>query len=265
MPTTENVGADEVARALANFTRENALDGIDVAYQDEAAVNNGHAQGWLERFHSKLLHELQDYAPDLRNTSGLGNVHEIREADVTVRSNASQKNATTATQTPTKETKLTWNSTASVGNGTQDGSYASHILLTYTLPASYFAPGTPGSLFHEFLIAREAVVDRLLVQFYDPAGSYNYTTSEELFGYADSGAVWKSRKQIAEVLGWNEDRIVVQKSLDVEQPGYVAPERLGKAFCDAGQPVSALSVWRIDVRNTSIANNYLNQVRGYQC
>lgn len=58
MPVSGRLNAVDVAGALANFTLANALDGIDVNFEDAAGVADGSATGWLNSFQVVLQQRL---------------------------------------------------------------------------------------------------------------------------------------------------------------------------------------------------------------
>lgn len=133
-------------------------------------------------------------------------------------------------------------------------------LLTYSPPATLFA-GRGGEEFARFFNGKQSSVSRLLVQFYSANATYD--TAEALFGNGTEAAPGRAR--IAALTGWDANKIIVQKPLQENQPGHVGAEQLGHLFCEAGQRVNGLSVWRIDYRDTAISNEYLAAVRGYKC
>ncbi|KAI5122931.1 hypothetical protein M0805_007609 [Coniferiporia weirii] len=59
-PTTSGQDATTLANTMAKFVKDNNLDGIDIDYEDEAAMNagDGKAEEWLETFTKTLRSQL---------------------------------------------------------------------------------------------------------------------------------------------------------------------------------------------------------------
>lgn len=59
-PTTSNADAADTANKMAAWVKQYGLDGIDVDYEDLAAMNagNGKAEAWLETFTKTLRSQL---------------------------------------------------------------------------------------------------------------------------------------------------------------------------------------------------------------
>lgn len=230
-----------VARSLAAYVRDNGLDGVDVNFEDFAAVAGGRAPGWLNSFHAVLVQELAS-PPEGDKNEDKDKGSEGGNSGGDTKGNKSMGVAQKPPLLPPKQPR--------------------GPLLTYSPPAVMFA-GAAGEHFAAFFRGKQGQggVARLLVQFY--SANATYATSEAIFGAGTDAAPGRAR--IANLTQWDANAIVVQKPLQENQPGHLAADELGKAFCDANQRVNGLSVWRIDYRNTTISNEYLAAVRGYDC
>lgn len=255
-PASSTLNAIDVAKSLANFTLSNGLNGIDINFEDTAAVENFRAPGWLNSFHAVLLQELKFY--DTGKPSAQPS-----------QSQASQAPPTTPTPAPSPSP----NQTAKATGGTNNGTFViggprlpplppvvSRPLLTYSPPAVLFA-GRGGEEFARFFRAKQGSVARLIIQFYSANATYD--TAEALFGNGTEAAPGRAR--IAAMTEWEANKIIVQKPLAEAQPGHVDAEKLGELFCQANQRVNGLSVFRIDYRDTDISNHYLAELRGFKC
>lgn len=328
----------DVAKSLANFTKTTGLDGIDINFEDTAAVDGFRAPGWLNSFHAVLIQELGFFQPTGRPTAATpsatalpsvsarigtegadggagedegnegdeggegdeGNEGEGDEGDNEPRRRsrlglparraydegyrgrerkpnhalgddgrgrigipASPSSNPSSTPSPSLLTNATKPFNIDTVHGRRPlvpRPERRTPLLTYSPPATLFS-GPGGELFGQFFTGKQSSVSRLLVQFYSQSATYD--TPEGLFGNGTETAPGRAR--IASLTGWDAQKIVVQKPLQENQPGHVGAEQLGKLFCEAGQRVNGLSVWRIDYHNTGISNDYLAGVKGFKC
>lgn len=130
-------------------------------------------------------------------------------------------------------------------------------VITYSPIADFFA--NQNDTWVQFLSGVKEDVDWISIQFYN-GGRFNYTTADQLFNDTGNPA-FPSRARIAQLLGVDVNKIVVQKPLQENQPGFVPAVDLGKAFCERNVTFNGVSVWRIDYRNTSISNNFIKTLQ----
>lgn len=60
-PSSEGKSATTCARSLANFVRRNNLDGVDIAWHDDQALQNGSGERWLITFTAELRRSLPNH------------------------------------------------------------------------------------------------------------------------------------------------------------------------------------------------------------
>lgn len=53
-PTTAGVDPEQSATNLANFALANNVDGVDIDYEDNNAMNIGRGEEWVIKFQRKL-------------------------------------------------------------------------------------------------------------------------------------------------------------------------------------------------------------------